>query len=283
MRRNGCCRRSAPDRAACCLGRLPMLMSASPSRLLVRHGARLLRTCWLRRANSAKARFCAPVNCSTPTRSRWWGRSARFSTDCQKPTRRPFWRSAKRLRGGTPMQPTNSPSRPSTDGCQRAFTRPRNSGPRALRPLWRYVKRSPGKRARSTSTISTAGRSFSACSTIWRMRCAEPREGRRDVSSGTHQGCPMAEKQKFYLTTAISYPNGAPHIGHAYEIIASDAVARFKRIDGFDVYFLTGTDEHGLKIQQAADRSGVTPKALVDEMAGQFKAMADRMGASYDR
>ena len=93
----------------------------------------------------------------------------------------------------------------------------------------------------------------------------------------------MAEKQKFYLTTAISYPNGAPHIGHAYEIIASDAVARFKRIDGFDVYFLTGTDEHGLKIQQAADRNGTTPKALVDEMAAQFQAMADRVGASYDR
>ena len=93
----------------------------------------------------------------------------------------------------------------------------------------------------------------------------------------------MADRPKFYLTTAISYPNGAPHIGHAYEIIASDAVARFKRIDGYDVFFMTGTDEHGLKIQQAADRSGVTPKALVDEMAGQFKAMADRMGASYDR
>jgi methionyl-tRNA synthetase len=93
----------------------------------------------------------------------------------------------------------------------------------------------------------------------------------------------MAEKQKFYLTTAISYPNGAPHIGHAYEIIASDAVARFKRIDGYDVFFLTGTDEHGLKIQQTADRSGTTPKALVDEMAAKFQAMADRMGATYDR
>ena len=93
----------------------------------------------------------------------------------------------------------------------------------------------------------------------------------------------MADKQKFYLTTAISYPNGAPHIGHAYEIIASDAVARFKRIDGYDVFFLTGTDEHGLKIQQTADRGGTTPKALVDEMAAKFKAMADRMGATYDR
>ena len=77
----------------------------------------------------------------------------------------------------------------------------------------------------------------------------------------------MADKQKFYITTAISYPNGAPHIGHAYEVVASDAIARFKRIDGYDVFFMTGTDEHGLKIQQTADKSGTTPKAFVDEMA----------------
>jgi methionyl-tRNA synthetase len=93
----------------------------------------------------------------------------------------------------------------------------------------------------------------------------------------------MADKQKFYITTAISYPNGAPHIGHAYEIVASDAIARFKRIDGYDVFFMTGTDEHGLKIQQTADRSGTTPKAFVDEMAAKFKAMADRLNCSYDR
>ena len=68
----------------------------------------------------------------------------------------------------------------------------------------------------------------------------------------------MADKQKFYITTAISYPNGAPHIGHAYEVVASDAIARFKRIDGYDVFFMTGTDEHGLKIQQTADKSGTT-------------------------
>jgi len=93
----------------------------------------------------------------------------------------------------------------------------------------------------------------------------------------------MADKQKFYITTAISYPNGAPHIGHAYEVVASDAIARFKRIDGYDVFFMTGTDEHGLKIQQTADRNGTTPKAFVDEMAAKFRAMADRLNCSYDR
>ncbi|WP_112663420.1 methionine--tRNA ligase [Microvirga flavescens] len=93
----------------------------------------------------------------------------------------------------------------------------------------------------------------------------------------------MADKKKYYITTAISYPNGAPHIGHAYEIVASDAIARFKRIDGYDVFFMTGTDEHGLKIQQTADRNSTTPKTFVDEMAAKFRAMADRLNCSYDR
>ena len=93
----------------------------------------------------------------------------------------------------------------------------------------------------------------------------------------------MAERDKFYLTTAISYPNGPPHIGHAYEVIASDAIARFKRIDGYDVFFLTGTDEHGLKVRQTATREGKSPKAFVDEMASKFRAMGERLNCSFDR
>ena len=68
----------------------------------------------------------------------------------------------------------------------------------------------------------------------------------------------MPAKTPFYITTAISYPNGPPHIGHAYEAIATDAIARFMRLDGYDVYFLTGTDEHGQKIQQTAAKEGLT-------------------------
>ena len=68
-------------------------------------------------------------------------------------------------------------------------------------------------------------------------------------------------KTPFYITTAISYPNGQPHIGHAYEHIATDAMARFKRLDGYDVFFMTGTDEHGLKMQQSADNEGITARA----------------------
>src|SRR3989304_3254085 len=69
----------------------------------------------------------------------------------------------------------------------------------------------------------------------------------------------MPPKSPFYITTAISYPNGPPHIGHAYEAIATDAIARFMRLDGCDVYFLTGTDEHGMKIQQTGAKEGLTP------------------------
>ncbi len=87
----------------------------------------------------------------------------------------------------------------------------------------------------------------------------------------------------FYITTAISYPNGRPHIGHAYEAIATDAIARFQRQMGRDVFFLTGTDEHGLKMAQTARERGVEPAALADEMSSHFKAMDDRLQISYDR
>src|SRR6185312_11837922 len=82
--------------------------------------------------------------------------------------------------------------------------------------------------------------------------------------------------------TAISYPNGVPHIGHAYELMASDAIARFKRLDGFDVFFLTGTDEHGLKMQQAAHKEGLTPRELADRNAQAFRDMGRLLNASND-
>lgn len=87
----------------------------------------------------------------------------------------------------------------------------------------------------------------------------------------------------FYITTAISYPNGAPHIGHAYEVIAADTLARFKKLDGFDVRFMTGTDEHGQKMQTTAAKEGISPKELADRNAARFQAMADLVGADYDR
>ena len=88
---------------------------------------------------------------------------------------------------------------------------------------------------------------------------------------------------RYFVTTAISYPNGNPHIGHAYEDIATDWLARFARLDGRDTFFLTGTDEHGLKIAQAARAAEVEPKDYVDGMFLKFKEMADKLQISYDR
>jgi methionyl-tRNA synthetase len=92
----------------------------------------------------------------------------------------------------------------------------------------------------------------------------------------------MTGKPTFYITTAISYPNGRPHIGHAYELIATDAIARFKRLDGFDVFFLTGTDEHGQKMLQTAAREGVPVRELADRNAAVFREMTTALNASND-
>jgi len=93
----------------------------------------------------------------------------------------------------------------------------------------------------------------------------------------------IARNNAFYITTAINYPNGNPHIGHAYEAIATDALARFARLDGRDVFFLTGTDEHGLKMVQTAQNEGLTPSALATRNAGRFKDMDERLNVSFNR
>lgn len=89
-------------------------------------------------------------------------------------------------------------------------------------------------------------------------------------------------RDTFYITTPIFYPNGKPHIGHAYTVIATDALARFQRLDGKDVLFLTGTDEHGLKMQQTAEKEGITPLALADRNSAIFRSMTEVLGGSND-
>lgn len=93
----------------------------------------------------------------------------------------------------------------------------------------------------------------------------------------------MAEKEKFYITTPIYYPSGNPHIGHCYTTVACDSIARYRRLQGYDVLFLTGTDEHGLKIEQKAAEKGITPQAYVDEIVAIFKNLWSYMNISYDR
>ncbi len=91
------------------------------------------------------------------------------------------------------------------------------------------------------------------------------------------------DKGKYYITTAIAYTSGKPHIGNSYEIVLADSIARFKRKDGYDVFFQTGTDEHGQKIELKAKEAGVTPKAFVDEVAGEIREICDSLNTSYDK
>lgn len=91
------------------------------------------------------------------------------------------------------------------------------------------------------------------------------------------------EKQKYYITTAIAYTSGKPHIGNTYEAVLADAIARYKRLEGYDVFFQTGTDEHGQKIELKAEEAGITPKEFVDNVSGEIKSIWDLMNTSYDK
>ena len=93
----------------------------------------------------------------------------------------------------------------------------------------------------------------------------------------------MSDKQKYYITTAIAYTSGKPHIGNTYEIVLADAIARYKRSQGYDVFFQTGTDEHGQKIELKAEEAGITPKEFVDNVSAEIKKIWDLMDTSYDK
>ena len=90
-------------------------------------------------------------------------------------------------------------------------------------------------------------------------------------------------KGKFYITTAIAYTSRKPHIGNSYEIVMTDAIARYKRLQGYDVFFQTGTDEHGQKIEEIAEAEGITPKQHVDRVAGEIKDICDLLNTTYDK
>jgi methionyl-tRNA synthetase len=117
-----------------------------------------------------------------------------------------------------------------------------------------------------------------------RANLAKPKAPRKPKPAPVVEAAaPAVERNAFYITTAIAYPNGKPHIGHAYEAIATDAIARFARLDGKDVFFLTGTDEHGLKMVQTAQNEGLSPSELATRNAARFKEMDERLDVSFDR
>lgn len=127
----------------------------------------------------------------------------------------------------------------------------------------------------------------SACCIGSTEQCRRDSNNPRDAISdrdtdALRESRPSMARNKYYITTAISYPNGKPHIGHAYELIATDSLARFQRLDGRDVFFLTGTDEHGIKMLQTARDAGMSPRELADRNAAEFERMATALNASND-
>src|SRR5882724_1269969 len=154
------------------------------------------------------------------------------------------------------------------------------------------AKKAPKKPSRTQTKKSSKGRPNKPIATANQTSVAE-----KTLSAGTSAkvGTPKekaarianpstpTERKSFYITTAIAYPNGVPHIGHAYEAIATDALARFQRLDGKDVFFLTGTDEHGLKMIQTAEGEGLAVAELADRNAGRFRDMDERLNVSFDR
>jgi methionyl-tRNA synthetase len=142
----------------------------------------------------------------------------------------------------------------------------------------------PAKRTPTPGKASVAGKTLTASKGAGRAakRTAKAAAPAKETQRIAPSPSPAA-KNSFFITTAISYPNGAPHIGHAYEAIATDALARFQRLDGRDVFFLTGTDEHGLKMIQTAQKENMTPAELAARNAAQFREMDERLNVSFDR
>ena len=158
----------------------------------------------------------------------------------------------------------------------------------AKQPAKSPTKKAPAKKAKVTAAAVTAAPTPVATPPkAVKPNVSKPKAPRAPKPVAAPQAAvPAAAPPRdnvFYITTAIAYPNGNPHIGHAYEAIATDTLARFARLDGKDVFFLTGTDEHGLKMIQTAQNEGLTPSALAARNAARFKAMDERLNVSFDR
>ena len=143
------------------------------------------------------------------------------------------------------------------------------------------ARKAPGKKAKTKTAPLRKAKPKKA-----KLKKAQPKAVKsRNLKANTNSASEAkrsSQKKSYYITTAISYPNGVPHIGHAYEVIATDTIARFMRLDGYDVYFLTGTDEHGQKIQQTAAKEGLSARELLDRNVPRFRAMVERMNCSND-
>lgn len=190
----------------------------------------------------------------------------------------------KRKRKGAPAR-KRAPRRASKD--KQSANKPTTGKPKAGPGKAAATKTSARKgKSRVGAANKTTGKSEpgrkKTPETKTSARKGPPRTTVEKAPPGEKRSPEKPPQQRYYITTSIAYPNGPPHIGYGYEVIATDAIARFKRLDGYDVFFLTGTDEHGIKLWQTANKAGVTPRALVDQNTARFREMAQRLGASND-
>ena len=155
----------------------------------------------------------------------------------------------------------------------------------AAKKAARKSSKTPSKKPAKKAAAKKAVAAPKAPAAIDRTSSAEKKPAAPPRAKAQAIAAPIvaAERNTYFITTAIAYPNGIPHIGHAYEAIATDALARFQRLDGKDVFFLTGTDEHGLKMVQTAEGEGLGVAELADRNAGRFRAMDERLDVSFDR
>jgi methionyl-tRNA synthetase len=173
-----------------------------------------------------------------------------------------------------------------TKASKKASTAKKTAKGRASKAPKKAAKRAPAPQAKAAAPKTAAPKA--AAPKVVPASDPAPKPRRKTVAKPVPiaaAAAPAAPSRgnRFYITTAIAYPNGTPHIGHAYEAIATDALARFQRLDGKDVFFLTGTDEHGLKMIQTAQNEGLTPAALANRNAARFKDMDERLNVSFNR
>jgi methionyl-tRNA synthetase len=158
----------------------------------------------------------------------------------------------------------------------------------AKKPGKKVARKTTTKPAKSSATAPKAPKEVSKRATALKLAAEALGAIKRAAQNAAAALAPAAmaavtRGNRFYVTTAIAYPNGQPHIGHAYEAIATDALARFAQLDGKDVFFLTGTDEHGLKMIQTAQNEGLTPRELANRNAARFKEMDERLNIKFTR
>jgi methionyl-tRNA synthetase len=185
----------------------------------------------------------------------------------------------------TPTRRTAKKVRKSRRASQASATKKRaKTGKHAVRKATKKTSKTVNKAARKTAKKSSKTGTGKPGTTARHAKIVKNTAKRAATGSNAEAAASVQPRSNlYYITTAIAYPNGMPHIGHAYEAIATDALARFQRLDGKDVFFLTGTDEHGLKMIQTAQGEGMTPSELADRNAARFKEMDQRLNVSFDR